>query len=242
MTQAILFGIAASSALVIGGAVGAFWQAPTTLTGILLAFASGALISALAFELFEHAFRIGGATRSGLGLLAGAATFVAVDTALDRWGGDPKGDQRSNVKDASRAGVGLPLLAAVTLDGVPENAALGVSLVEGASLSLLVAIFFSNLPESLVGSVAMREEGRSARFAIGIWTATAILLAAAVVVGRMLLEGARPETLALLLSFAGGAVLASLADTLMPEAFEHGRPLNAFATAAGFFLSFMLAE
>jgi hypothetical protein len=37
------------------------------------------------------------------------------------------------------------------------------------------------------------------------------------------------------------AVLASLADTLMPEAFEHGRPLNAFATAAGFFLSFVLA-
>jgi hypothetical protein len=30
--------------------------------------------------------------------------------------------------------------------------------------------------------------------------------------------------LAFALSFAGGAVLASLADTRMPEAFEHGRP------------------
>jgi len=36
-------------------------------------------------------------------------------------------------------------------------------------------------------------------------------------------------------------VLASLADTLMPEAFERARPCNAFAAAAGFFLSFMLA-
>jgi ZIP family zinc transporter len=49
------------------------------------------------------------------------------------------------------------------------------------------------------------------------------------------------HVLAVALAFAGGAVLASLADTLMPEAFEHGRPLNAFGTAAGFFLSFVLA-
>jgi ZIP family zinc transporter len=36
-------------------------------------------------------------------------------------------------------------------------------------------------------------------------------------------------------------VLASLADTLMPEAFEHGRPLNSMATAAGFLVSFILS-
>ena len=241
MTEAILYGLAASSALVIGGAVGAYWRAPKQLTGILLAFASGALISALAFELFEEAFHLGGAVRSGLGLLAGAAVFVGVDTALDKRVAHPKEDERGTVKQASRRGVGLPLLAAVTLDGVPENTALGVSLVEGASLTLLVAIFFSNLPESLVGAAAMREEGRSPGFAIAIWGAAAVLLAAAVVIGRVPLEGASHELLAFLLSFAGGAVLASLADTLMPEAFEHGRPLNAFSTAAGFFLSFVLA-
>ena len=67
-------------------------------------------------------------------------------------------------------------------------------------------------------------------------------LAAAVVVGRATAEGLGEHVLAVALSFAGGAVLASLADTLMPEAFEHGRPLNAFATAAGFFLSFVLAS
>jgi zinc transporter, ZIP family len=60
----------------------------------------------------------------------------------------------------------LALLAAVTLDGVPENLALGVSLVGGASLSLLVAIFFSNLPESLVGAVAMRNFGTSPRIVV----------------------------------------------------------------------------
>jgi ABC-type spermidine/putrescine transport system permease subunit II len=68
------------------------------------------------------------------------------------------------------------------------------------------------------------------------------LLAAAVVLGRAAFAGADEGLLAICLAFAGGAVLASLADTLMPEAFEHGKPWNSFATGAGFFVSFMLAE
>jgi ZIP family zinc transporter len=239
---AILYGLAASSALVIGAAIGASWAAPRRVTGVLLAFASGALISALAFELFEEAFELGGAVRSGLGLLAGAGAFVAVDSALDRYLAGHSGPEEREVAAAgARGGVGWALLAAVTLDGVPENLALGVSLVEGASLTLLVAIFFSNLPESLVGAQAMRSEGRSARIVILTWLACAVLLTLAVVLGRGIAGGLSDEVLAVALGFAGGAVLASLADTLMPEAFEHGRPLNAFATAAGFFLSFVLA-
>jgi ZIP family zinc transporter len=242
MGEAALYGVAASSALVIGAAIGARWRPPRRVTGTLLAFASGALISALAFELFEEAFHLGGAWRSGVGLLAGATVFVITDSLLDRYvAGHPGPEQREVTKDAARGGVGWALLAAVTLDGVPENLALGVSLVEGASVTLLVAIFASNLPESLVGAVAMREENRSPGQVMAIWLTCALLLTVAVVVGRAVAGGLGDHVLALALGFAGGAVLASLADTLMPEAFEHGRPLNAFATAAGFFVSFVLA-
>ncbi len=244
MLLAVAFGLAASSALVIGAAVGSRWTPPTQVTGVLLAFASGALISALAFELFAEAYHLGGAVRSGLGLLAGAATFVAVDTALDRYVTGKQGPEQREVAGAGagpRGAVGLALLAAVTLDGVPENLALGTSLVSGVSLSLLVAIFFSNLPESLVAAVSMRESGQSTRAVMGTWIACALLLAAAVVLGRGVAGVLSEQVLAIALGFAGGAVLASLADTLMPEAFEHGRPLNAFASSAGFFLSFVLA-
>lgn len=242
MLTAALFGIAASSALVIGSVIGARWDMPTKVTGVLLAFASGALISALAFELFAEAFHLAGAVHSGLGLLAGAATFVIADSLLDKYVSGHSGpEQREVVAEGARRGVGLALLAAVTLDGVPENLALGVSLVGGASLSLLVAIFFSNLPESLVGAMSMRKSGMSPRAVVGVWIGCSVLLAAAVVVGRMTAGGLTEPVLAVALAFAGGAVLASLADTLMPEAFEHGRPLNSFATAGGFFLSFILA-
>ena len=83
MGEVVLFAVIASSALVMGGALGARWDAPTRFTGILLAFASGSLISALCFELFPEAFEIGGAWRAGLGLLAGGATFVVANAWLD---------------------------------------------------------------------------------------------------------------------------------------------------------------
>ena len=87
----------------------------------------------------------------------------------------------------------------------------------------------------------MRDEGRSAGAVLGLWAACALLLALAVVAGRALAGPLCEPVLSVALGFAGGAVLASLADTLMPEAFEHGRPLNSMATAAGFFVSFVLS-
>ena len=85
MGQALVFGLIGSSALVIGGAIGAYWRAPQRISGVLLAFASGTLISALAFELFPEAVHLGSLWPAGLGLLAGGLTFVVINTALDSW-------------------------------------------------------------------------------------------------------------------------------------------------------------
>lgn len=272
MAEALIFGILGSSALVIGGALGSRWAAPPQISGVLLAFASGTLLSALSFELFPEAVHLGGLWPAATGLILGGATFVIINTYVDsrvaRDTGDAdevpapdefaeeidgaEADQSEKIESASKdvsPAVAFALLAAVTLDGVPENLALGVSLVTGESggegaggtIALLVAIFTSNFPEALVGAVAMRSAGRSASFAIGVWSATALLLAASVVFGYAIFSGVGDTTLAFALAFAGGAVLASLADTLMPEAFEHGRPFNSFATSAGFFLAFVLA-
>lgn len=232
--SAFIFGLVASSALVIGAVAGAYWTPPKPLLAAALAFASGALITALAFDLFEESFRHGGAWLSSIGLLLGAATFVIADASLDRYIGGAGGGVSA-----------FALLAGVTLDGIPENMALGVSLLEtsgGGALALLVAIFLSNLPEALGGAVGMRQQGRSRSFAIGVWSVTAVVLAVAVVLGNVAVSSAGEGALAVLLSFAGGAVLASLADTLMPDAYREGGKWVAFATAAGFLLSFLIAE
>lgn len=232
LLSALVFGLIASSSLVVGGVVGALWDPPGRLVAASLAFASGALIVALSFDLIEDSFRSGGVVFSGLGMLAGAAVFVVTDSLLDKY------------IEGSASGVsGFAILAAVTLDGVPENMALGVSLLSGTGvLTLLIAIFASNLPEALSGAVGMKQQGRSRLFVISTWSATATILAASVVLGSAALSGASNEVLSLLLAFAGGAVLASLADTLMPDAYREGGGLVAFATVAGFFLSFMVEK
>jgi ZIP family zinc transporter len=229
MLIALLVGVVASGALVIGSLLGVYTKPSQRLIAVALGFASGALITALAFELFEPAFMSAGALLASAGLLGGAVVFVAADILIDRHGGSS----------------GFSLLASVTFDGVPESLALGVAVI-GASitdtLALVVAIFFSNLPEALGGAAGMREAGRSRAFAVGSWSATAGLLAAAVVLGNGLLAGVGESVLAVVEAFAAGAVLASLADTLMPQAYEQGGKAVALATAVGFLLAFLLTQ
>ena len=254
--EALVFGVIASSALVLGALVGARIQLPKAVLAAMLAFAAGALITALSFELFEDAYEHGGIWRAAVGLIVGAVVFTALSAWLDRAAQgkreQPHGSEKLDVdaaaaekrpSTASTSGAaGIALLAAVTLDGVPENVALGVSLGGGTGgLALLAAIFVSNFPEALVGSASMRAQGRSQRFILGTWLACAALLTLAVVVGAGPLSNASAETISLPLAFAAGAVLASLADTLMPEAYEKGGPLVALSTTAGFVLSFVLS-
>ena len=87
----------------------------------------------------------------------------------------------------------------------------------------------------------MLDKGRSPRAVVTLWCAATVLLAAAVVVGRYLFAGASPEGLSYPLAFAGGAVLASLVDTLAPEAFSEGGPVIALASAAGFVTGYLLS-
>lgn len=242
MQQALIFGALASSALVIGGAVGVLWRAGRQATGVLLAFASGTLISALAFELFPVAVRHGGMTRSTIGLTLGAVSFVAVNWWVDRRVVPAAEEKRQGTTKAAERAFSIALLASVTLDGVPETLAMGAGLEAGASIALPLAIFASNLPEALVGTVVMRRSGTSARATMAIWVSAAAVLTGMAVVGRLVAGGLTPSGTAWLLSFGGGAVLASLADTLMPEAFERGRPWNSLATAAGFVVSFAIAR
>jgi zinc transporter, ZIP family len=73
-----------------------------------------------------------------------------------------------------------------------------------------------------------------------VWAVTALLLTAALFAGR-LASGVAPDPwLGMLMGFAAGAVLASIADTLMPQAYAEGGPLVAFATSAGFLVAYAL--
>lgn len=242
MGTAVAFAVIASAALPLGAWIGAWHPPKYYVSSAMMAFASGALITAVAFELFEDAFEGGGAWRAGIAFLLGATVFIAIDAPLERRNAANK--QAMKTGAAAGLAVGFALLAGVTLDGVPENLAMGVGLIDSASPTLLVAIFASNLPEAMVGAAKMRAAGLGRSKILGIWTGAAVLLAIPVVLGYGLLEGISPTTLAWPLGFAAGAVLASLADTLMPEAFDDSKrkPSIAFFTAFGFLVSFFISS
>lgn len=232
MGQVALFAFVTSGALVAGAFTGMRWMPPTRVLAGLLAFAAGALTAALAFELFEESFTKGGHVLSGLGFAGGATVFVVVDVLLDR---------RRRRTRAGGSGVGLALLAGSVLDGIPENLALGTTLAAGGgSLALLAAIVVSNFPEALVGARNMCENGRSRTFAVSTWSVAAVVLAAAILAGSVLLRGLDERALSVVLAFAGGAVLASVASTLFPKAYQDGGPWITLATVAGFLTAFTL--
>jgi len=224
--QVILYVAVTCGALVVGAVLGCLRTPPRQLTAGALAFASGALVVAVAFELFQPAHRQAGLVLASAALLVGAATFIAVDLLLQR--------------RAGAQAAGLALVAAATLDGVPENLALGVGLADSASYALLVSIAVSNLPEGFGGAARMREGGASRARVLVVWGLTAVLLAIALVAGRLLADVASEQWLGMLAAFAAGAVLAALADSVMPEAYVDGGPLVAFATSGGFLLAYAL--
>ena len=219
MGEALLWGLIAGSSLVLGGLIGLYVQLPSRWIGVIMAFGAGVLISAVAYELVGEAVdTAAGGGGVGLGLFGGALTFFVGDALIARLGG----------QDGEAAGgSALAIVLGTVLDGIPETAVLGLSLLtgEGVSVAVLAAVFLSNLPEAIAATSGLAAAGWTSGRVLGLWALVAAVCALASLAGYVLLDGASPRTIAIVLAFAGGAVLTMLADAMMPEAFERGGKL-----------------
>ncbi len=61
-------------------------------------------------------------------------------------------------------------------------------------------------------------------------------------VGYVVGNGLAPEWVAVILATAAGGVLAMLADTMIPEAFETAHDLTGLVTVSGFLVAFVLSK
>lgn len=128
------------------------------------------------------------------------------------------------------------------LDGIPESVVLGLSLLGGGGVGVpvLAAIFISNLPEGLSSAAGMKQNSRSAAYVFGVWGAIAVASGLAGMLGCLLLDGAPPETIAVITAIAAGAILAMVADTMIPEAFERTHLYAGLIATVGFLLAFSI--
>lgn len=239
MGEAFAWGAFGGAALIIGAAIGVWFPLSKRVVGLVMALGAGVLISAVAFDLVEEAVDTSrGAGGVAAGMAAGALTFFVGDSLIDRMGGD----NRKSVSGEQSEGSGLAIVLGAVLDGIPESIVLGLTLLGGGGISVafVAAVFISNLPEGLAASTGLSASGWSSGRILGLWTGVTLVSALAALAGYAVFDTASPSTIAFVLAFAGGAVLTMLADTMMPEAFEHAGPLVGIVTTAGFALAFAL--
>jgi ZIP family zinc transporter len=237
MLNAFLWGLFATTSLIIGALIVRIRPPGERVLGAVMAFGAGVLISALSFELVEEAVAISGNSGgTALGFFSGAIVFTLGDLAISKWG-------YSNRKDVGGAAHDAPPFAIVLgtlLDGIPESAVLGLTLLQSGEIgvAMLVAVFVSNLPESIAATSSLRASGWSNSAVMWLWSGIAVACALSSALGYALLDDAAPSTLAFMFTFAAGAILAMLATSMMPEAFEHARRWAGMATVFGFAVAF----
>lgn len=246
-TQAGAWGLLAGSALLAGAALGYGLRIPQRLIASVMAFGAGVLLSAVSFELVEEAYDQGGLAPAAIGTVTGAVAYTAGNVWLARRGARHRkrsGHRRAQPSEAQQAGSGMALALGALLDGIPESAVIGVSLLDGGAVSMVTvaAVFISNVPEGLSSSAGMKKAGRSRGYVFGVWGTIAVLSAIAAIIGYTVIGGLSTSVVAAVTAVAAGAILAMIADTMIPEAFEDAHLAIGLITVGGFLVSFALSH
>lgn len=242
MLQIVLYGLIAGFSLFIGALVGIAFKLKQKTIAAFMAFGSGVLICALTFGLMEQAFNHGGFDAVILGFLGGGVAFIIGDYIIHRLGG--RQHKSKHLIDNENEATGRAITLGAILDGVPETIALGIAVFSGrgTGLLMLVAIVLSNLPEGMSSITGLRREGFSKRKIYWMWIIVAAVLTIIAVLSFVFLHDINLNTIGILEAFAAGAILAMLADTMMPEAYEEGGFLIGMLTVIGFLVAFILSR
>ena len=236
--QAFAAGLLAATALLLGSIIAVLRPVKTRTVGLIMAFGSGALISSVAYELVEEAFSMSsGNLWVGVAFFLGAFTFYVGDILIERVGGAKRKSARGE-----QSGAALGIVLGSILDGIPESFVLGISLVGGGTLSLAYfsGVLLSNFPEGLSSTAGLLKAGYERKRTLAMWVLIVVISGVSAALGYALFGDVSPLGGAAMLTFAGGAILTMLADSMMPEAFKDTGKLAGLLTTFGFAVIWVL--
>lgn len=240
------WGLVAGAALVLGALLAMAVELPHRMIAAVMGFGSGVLVNVLATQLIHESVETGklGATLGGF--LAGAAVFSGANWLLSKRGAKHRNRCGGCVQQPSEdetPGSGMAIALGALLDGIPESLIIGLSVRNGeVALAVVAGFFISNLPQGLSSASGMKQAGRSTMYVLSIWIAIALASGAAAAIGHASLGGASLGLQTSIKAFAAGALLAMLAETMIPEAFDKAQNFIGLITAAGFFVALVLSQ
>lgn len=238
MAEAFLWGAVGASALLVGALIVYVFAPGRRVIAVVMAVGTGVLIGSVAFELVDEALETRTVGWVALFVLVGAGVFTIGDWVLERYGAG----ERKDPKGAQAGGAPLAIVLGSILDGIPESFVLGLTALQGGvSLPLLGGVILSNLPEGMASSSGLEAANWPRRRVVVMWLAVVAVAGITAAAGYALLDPASGTTGALVQAFAAGALLAMLADTLLPEAYEVEGISTGMLVVAGFALSLGLA-
>ncbi|SHG28691.1 ZIP family metal transporter [Ornithinibacillus halophilus] len=238
MLQALMWGGIAGSALFIGGLIGIKFKINKKLLAFIMAFGSGVLIGAAAFEMLIVEAEEAGLIPTIIGFMGGAIVFTIFNFILAKKGANQRKRSRKNPEGHS----GLAIFIGTIIDSLPEAIVIGISMIDtNVSLALVVAIFMSNLPEGLSSTIGLMEDNYSKTKILFMWGVVFVLTSLCSWGGYTLLDNASENVVAIINTFAAGGIVAMVSSTMMPEAYEDGGPSVGLITSIGLMVSLVLS-
>ena len=238
MLEAFLWGGLGASALLVGALVAYLAALGKGFVATIMALGAGLLIGSVAFELIDEALKTADVALVGCFTLIGAATFTLGDWLLERRGGGDRKDSDGAQADGSP----LAIVFGSVLDGIPESFVLGLTVLQGqVSVALLVGIVLSNFPEGLSSSSGLRAAGWPIGRVTRMWLIVILVSAVSAAAGYAFLDPASGRTGAIAQGFAAGALLAMVADTMLPQAYAVEKVRTGSLVAVGFAISLVLS-
>ena len=226
--EAFGLGFIAQSSLLIAGLL-VFWvKVPRTLVGILAGFGAGALLSAVSFDLIAEAEHLDN-WQFSVWMLAGVTVFLVGDRVVEERFG------------SSGSGGAMGIVVGSVVDGVPESIIFGIQIGTGfpISASFLAAVFVSNIPQAIAPSADLAASGWSSRRLGRLWFMVVLACGLAAALGYLATNFSSGATGDRAAALAAGGLLAMLANSLIPFAFERGHEWAGAATAVGFCASLL---
>ena len=238
MIEAFGWGGLGAAALLVGALAAYLFDPSRQVMAVIMALGTGLLIGSVSFELVDEALEHQAVAWVALLVLVGAATFTVGDWLLTRNGGG----ERKDADGAQAEGNPLAIVLGSVLDGIPESFVLGLTVLQGGvSVSLLAGVALSNLPEGMSSSSGLKVAGWPRGRVLVMWSLVVLVSALSAAAGYALLGPHSGRTGALVQAFAAGALLAMLADTLLPEAYKVEGLLTGPLVVAGFAVSLALS-